>query len=334
MGCDTLVQRKLGVRDPGPDVLFSYMRACAGDTCDPELLRVFVNACGPDVDWVITPVPEGGLGGQPLDEWEFSTPDDGMTGLVAPGLSIGSPTPMYWERFGFPADMEKRRVHWFKPNPLDIDPGDRHYAAYRAGEFGSGYGSRGGGGTGLWKPFEDELRRLPNVHFLMETSLVGLVRDEVRGVVGARVAGDGREMLLGAHRGVVVATGSFVGNRHLYERFTGRRWTYEEDPKSVVNGSPYNREQADGSGVLACLEAGVAPAFLENGNSGGLRINARAEALDADGRVIPGLYITSRAVGGLFNERFYPQCGAFVSSALCFGRIAGRNAAGRMFVSQ
>ena len=64
--------------------------------------------------------------------------------------------------------------------------------------------------------------------------------------------------------------------------------------------APYNDDQADGAGVRACLAVGVSPAFMEEGNSGGLRIDGRARALRADRRPVLGLYITSRAVGGLF----------------------------------
>ena len=84
-----------------------------------------------------------------------------------------------------------------------------------------------------------------------------------------------------------------------------------------------------GAGVRACLAVGVSPAFMEEGNSGGLRIDGRARALRADGRPVSGLYITSRAVGGLFSESRYPQCVSFIPSCLCFGRIAGREAAAR-----
>ncbi len=329
LGCKTLVQQKLGVKDPGPDQLFAYLSACAGPSGDPALLRVFAERCGSDVDWVITSRDQGGLGGEPLGQWDFSTPEDrGMTAVVRPGLNVGGPIDerrAYWRELGFPENMERRRVHWFKPNPGDIDPGDRHYARYKAGEFGAGYGSVGAGGTGLWKPFEDELRRLPNVRIQIRMSLEGLVTDASGTVVGAAVKpmADGDLRLVRARRGVIVATGSFVHDRDLYERVTGRPWKRA----GLTNGSPYNGGQADGAGVRACLAVGVAPAHMEEGNSGGLRIDVRARALRADGTPVPGLYITSRAVGGLFSESRYPQCGSFISSCLCFGRIAGREAA-------
>lgn len=331
IGCNTMVQDKLGVEDPGPDVLFDYMKQCAHDNVDEDLLRMFVDECGPTVDWVITPLEEGGLGGQPLEEWEFSTEDDGHTGLVSPGLSIGAPSDQennYWAEFGYPEDIEHRRVHWFKPNTEDEDPGDRHYAAYTGNDFGAGHGSLGGGGTGLWKPFEDELNRLDNVRIQMDTQIVELITSDDGEVIGVAVQPrEGGDITnIKATQGVVIATGTFVVNKELYENFTGKKWTYLENPMSVVNGSPYNDYQADGAGIIAAMAVGAAPRYILEGNSGGLRINTKSQALDNYGKVIPRLYITSRAVGGLFAEDHYPQCGVFVTSSIITGRNAGINA--------
>ena len=333
IGCNTLVQQKLGVEDPGPDVLYEYMVQCAHENVDEDLLRMFVDECGPTVDWVITPVEEGGLGGQPLEEWEFATEDEGHTGLVSPGLNIGAPSDQennYWAEFGYPEDIEHRRVHWFKPNPDDADPGDRHYAAYTGNDFGAGYGSIGGGGTGLWKPFEEELDNLDNVRIETECAIRGLITNADGEVIGVTAYyTDTPEELLNfkATKGVVIATGTFVGDKEMYENFTGKKWTYEENPRSVVNGSPYNDYQADGAGIKAALAVGAASRYIIEGNSGGLRINTKSQAINTYGEVIPRLYITSRAVGGLFAEDHYPQCGVFVTSGIITGRHAGQNVA-------
>lgn len=331
IGCNTLVQQKLGVEDPGSDVLFEFMAQCAGGNYDEELLRLFVDECGSAFDWVITPVEEGGMGGEPLDEWELG-PDEGHTGIVSPGLNVGAPSDVdnnYWAEFGYPEDIEHRRVHWFKPNPEDVDPGDRHYATYAGTDFGAGHGSSGGGGTGLWKPFEDELYNLDNVRIEMETSLNSLIANDKGEIIGVRVEPtDGGDPLnIKATKGVIIATGTFVGDKELYENFTGKPWTYEENPRSVVNGSPYNDYQADGAGIKAALAVGAAPRYILEGNSGGLRINTKSQAIDTYGEVIPRLYITSRAVGGLFAEDHYPQCGVFVTSGIITGRHAGQNVA-------
>ena len=331
MGCNTLVQQKLGIEDPGTDVLYDYMAACAGNHYDPDLLRTFVENAGPCVDWVITPIEEGGLGGQPLEEWELG-PEDGMQGIVSPGLNVGAPSDVennYWEELGFGSDIEHRRVHWFKSNPEDVDPGDRQYAAYTGNDFGAGYGSVGGGGTGLWKPFEDELYNLENVRIQMETTIKGIIMNANGEAIGVSVAptAGGDAYNIKATKAVIIATGTFVCDKEMYENFTGKPWTYEEDPRSIVNGSPYNDYQADGAGIKAALAVGAAPRYIIEGNSGGLRINTKSQAINTYGEVIPRLYITSRAVGGLFAEDHYPQCGVFVTSGIITGRHAGQNVA-------
>jgi tricarballylate dehydrogenase len=63
---------------------------------------------------------------------------------------------------------------------------------------------------------------------------------------------------------------------------------------------------------------------------GGIRFNSRAQALDTDGKPIPGLYVAGAMTGGFFwhtyqNVKGGPFSGGAV--ATIFGRIAGENAA-------
>ena len=58
---------------------------------------------------------------------------------------------------------------------------------------------------------------------------------------------------------------------------------------------------------------------------GGLRIDKGAHVLDADSRIMPGLYACGEMVGGLFYFN-YPG-GAGLMSAAVFGRLAGEGAA-------
>ena len=57
---------------------------------------------------------------------------------------------------------------------------------------------------------------------------------------------------------------------------------------------------------------------------GGLRANAEAEVLDADGSPIPGLYTAGEAMGLYYGR--YPG-GTSVLRGAVFGRIAGARAA-------
>ena len=61
---------------------------------------------------------------------------------------------------------------------------------------------------------------------------------------------------------------------------------------------------------------------------GGIECDMKLRALDQDRKVIPGLYVTGNTMGGRYGST-YPITvpGSSHSSALTFGRIAGRNAA-------
>jgi flavocytochrome c len=58
---------------------------------------------------------------------------------------------------------------------------------------------------------------------------------------------------------------------------------------------------------------------------GGIRVNTNAQALEADGRIIPGLYAAGESVGGLFYDDYVG--GGSLARCLVLGRIAGKNAA-------
>ena len=58
---------------------------------------------------------------------------------------------------------------------------------------------------------------------------------------------------------------------------------------------------------------------------GGLRISPRAQVLDTEERLIPGLYVAGEIVGGLFYHN-YPGGSGLMAGAV-FGRLAGQSAA-------
>jgi flavocytochrome c len=58
---------------------------------------------------------------------------------------------------------------------------------------------------------------------------------------------------------------------------------------------------------------------------GGIRINEKAQALEADGKIIPGLYASGECAGGLYYDDYIG--GASLANCLVMGRIAGRQAA-------
>ena len=58
---------------------------------------------------------------------------------------------------------------------------------------------------------------------------------------------------------------------------------------------------------------------------GGIKVNTGAQALEADGRIIPGLYAAGESVGGLFYDDYVG--GGSLARCVVLGRIAGKNAA-------
>jgi len=59
---------------------------------------------------------------------------------------------------------------------------------------------------------------------------------------------------------------------------------------------------------------------------GGLKINTAAQVINANGLVIRRLYAAGETTGGTIGLN-YPAAGTAIQNAICYGRIAGRNAA-------
>jgi succinate dehydrogenase/fumarate reductase flavoprotein subunit len=58
---------------------------------------------------------------------------------------------------------------------------------------------------------------------------------------------------------------------------------------------------------------------------GGIKVNTNAQALESDGRIIPGLYAAGECVGGMFYDDYIS--GGSLARCVVLGRIAGKNAA-------
>ena len=58
---------------------------------------------------------------------------------------------------------------------------------------------------------------------------------------------------------------------------------------------------------------------------GGIRINVKAQVLDAEGHVIPGLYAAGEVTGGIHGSNRLG--GNAIADVMVFGRTAGTNAA-------
>jgi succinate dehydrogenase/fumarate reductase flavoprotein subunit len=98
--------------------------------------------------------------------------------------------------------------------------------------------------------------RKRGVPILFQASIADLTRDR-RGVSGARVIVDGKEILVKARKGVVLATGGFAHN-------AGFRQTFMPQPLPVHSMS-YEGNQGDGLAIGQRAGAAIAP---ERSNSG------------------------------------------------------------------
>jgi succinate dehydrogenase/fumarate reductase flavoprotein subunit len=58
---------------------------------------------------------------------------------------------------------------------------------------------------------------------------------------------------------------------------------------------------------------------------GGLKINTATQVINVNGSIIPRLYAAGETTGGTIGYN-YPSAGTAIQNAICFGRIAGKNA--------
>lgn len=317
----TSVQEKLGVTDSA-DALYDYLVAGAGTFLDDEMaemLRVFADNSGPNFEWLAFE-----LGGQSLDDWDWSTPEDPSLLTYRPGLNI-SGTATYFEEFG----MEPvYRCHNFKPNPddpgvLDLDVHNERGYAYNWEES---YEIPWNGGTGYWKPLEDAMNR-SGVRTMMETTIERLITSaegEVIGVVVNDLASSNPRYLK-ARKGVVVATGGFINDPEMVKSYM-----QQDVGVGIFGGADLSLpSECDGAGIRALLAIGAGTRMMGQTpvSCGGVHTNTKAQVIDQFGNVIPRVYAAGRTQGGLFGEFVRLGCGFQSATAICFGRIAGQQVA-------
>lgn len=126
---------------------------------------------------------------------------------------------------------------------------------------------------------------------------------------------------------------------------TGLQATVAAFNKNAVNGSDpdfgkgsraYNRFQGDAqhgpNPCIAPLENGpfyaIKMVIGDLGTYAGVKTDAHARALDADGKVIEGLYAVGNDMASIMGGN-YPGAGITLGPALTFGYIAGKHLAGR-----
>jgi len=316
-GGPTALQKTLGVED-SVDAVYETLVACLTPTgTDEERIRIIAENCGPNIDWVIQE-----LGGEIKEKLS-------MKYAIDPGLNVSNLEELACKALHLP---EVGRSHWFTPIP--------EFAQFMGGEM---KGFEGGmpGGSGLFKPFDDAVQKR-QIETLLETGLEELIIADptTREVLGVKASSKGNTIYIKANKAVFLGTGGFRqnvamlkdyrphedgGGIHVAPDFPNFRPELTPNPSLL-------KEHEDGSGVLAgmAIGAGVTNMGLLDSTrfhcAGGLVINNDARVLDVFGNVIPRLYASGCVTGGTMGK-YYPGCGIYVTVAVCFGRIAGKNAA-------
>ncbi len=99
----------------------------------------------------------------------------------------------------------------------------------------------------------------------------------------------------------------------------------------------WNEDMAQGQDALFRKEYGLVAldrppyyaaqiAEVNLGSCGGLKIDTEARVVDVSGEIIPRLYAGGMVAGGFIGP-YYPGSGTAINATVCFGRIAGVNAA-------
>ena len=121
--------------------------------------------------------------------------------------------------------------------------------------------------------------------------------------------------------------------RGTVNRFNGFAWT-GRDPDFKRGDSVYDRYYADPTnGPSPCLAPLDLPPFYafkivpgDLGTKGGMRTDARARVLRADGSAIPGLYAAGNASAAVMGHS-YTGAGATIGPAMTFGYVAANTIA-------
>jgi 3-oxosteroid 1-dehydrogenase len=107
------------------------------------------------------------------------------------------------------------------------------------------------------------------------------------------------------------------------------------DPEFDRGGPAYDRMYGDQrvqpNPTLAPIETApfyAVPIYAGDiGTNGGVATNENAQAVGADGRVIPGLYVVGNNAASVMGES-YPGAGSTLGPAMTFGYVAGRHITG------
>jgi glycine/D-amino acid oxidase-like deaminating enzyme len=216
----------VGVADSFDDA-FTYMTRLADGRTEPALIRRFLELAPQMIEFIegATPVAFQALGRYPDYHPEFAGGKPGGRSLD-PGLFDTNQLGAWKEKlrrspvFGMTAMSVSEATDWgvfSKPSALPF--------GLLAKRFKQGLVCYGGAlAGGLLKGLLDR-----GVEPMLSTPARELILDEDR-VVGVRAEHDGKELLIAARRGVVLASGGFEWSPELCARFLGGPLTHPNSP--------------------------------------------------------------------------------------------------------
>lgn len=346
MGAGTRVQEELGVEDSA-DGLYDWIQTCVNESynlCPDDIIRVYADESGENVNWMMDLCTE--YCGHDLFEIDWATENENAQGNEATGDEGNGVTSgclnavgCEYESFGISSDEAVPRCHW-----------------------AHSYDGASNSGPELFDPLYECINSKieeGSITVQYNTALEEFIMDDDGAVIGVVASTDDGEINIKATKGVMLATGGFCASDSMRMRFCQDSLGYTTymchdctgdgiqaamkigaDLYNMCNYYPIEVAQTyqyatkyndvynswldmDETGTMEVPEKNLAECH------GGVRINTDAQVLDVEGNVIPHLYASGNDVGtNIFGvPGNYPGCGCYVSFAVCYGRIAGRNLA-------
>jgi succinate dehydrogenase/fumarate reductase flavoprotein subunit len=318
LGAGTQVQKAVGI-DDSAEKLYEWVMTSTGGLTSPDIAVTYCQNTGPNVDWLQKLGEEFGVGAPiPVEKGTM-----GIGGVDSTGAT--------YEVFDF---EDTPRSHW---------------ATAAKAEMGEHAGPE------LFTPLYAAINA-KGIEALFDTALVELISNGQE-VIGVKADNGGKTLYVKAKKGVVLGTGGFAYNDAMKQKYN----------PEMVGIQSYMTDAATGEGILAAQALGAdlanmslyyphggphhvhsdpdAPYYIWGGyepgvvgsetnpvmaeTHGGVVINPEARVMNVFGAPIPRLYASGCVVGtNVFGRPGnYPGCGCYVSFAIAFGRIAGKNAA-------
>ncbi len=217
MGCGTPVQKACGFSDT-PEAMYEYLIRASGPNADPERVRLYVDGSLAHYEW-----------------------------LLAQGMVFKHE---YYAKKNTNTPGDQCLIY----TGNEACTGFAEYAAPAPrGHKGQAMGE-GGGSMLMEKLIASATAK--GVRILCDTRARSAIVDDTGSVIGIVARSEGRDILIGARRGVVLCAGGFIMNTEMVSRHAP--WLQNH---TTLNGNPND----DGSGIRIGLGAGGAAMNMNEG---------------------------------------------------------------------